>query len=138
MSKAICRTLPLLALLAAPAMPPAAAQEAMTGAGFDSYTRGKTLFYGLAGEIYGAERYLDGQRVVWSFLDGHCKAGHWYERGRQICFVYDDQPEPQCWSFRRSAGGLSARYENDASAPELYEAESTGRDMICTGPDVGV
>ncbi len=42
---------------------------------FVRYTRGKTLFFGNDGEPYGVERYLDGRRVIWSFLDGDCKNG---------------------------------------------------------------
>ena len=34
--------------------------------------------------------------------------------------------------------GLSARFQNDPEATELYEAEDIGEEMICHGPDVGV
>lgn len=110
----------------------------MTAEAFDAYTRGKTLFYGFEGQLYGVERYLDGRRVVWSFLDGRCRDGIWYEENGQICFVYEDRPDPQCWSFAQGAGGLIARFENDPTATQLYEAEDIGEDMICYGPEVGV
>ncbi|HBS51271.1 MAG TPA: hypothetical protein DEA05_14855 [Rhodobacteraceae bacterium] len=115
---------------------PAAAQ--MSAEAFDAYTRGKTLFYGMDGEAYGVERYLPGRRVIWSFLDGDCREGHWYEQAGRICFVYEDHPEPQCWTFTETPGGLTARFQGDPAEIELYEAEETGREMICLGPEVGV
>ena len=111
----------------------------MTGEAFDAYTRGKTLFYGSDGEAYGVERYLDGRRVIWSFLDGQCKNGIWYEENSQICFVYEDRPyDPQCWTFTQTQRGLSAQFENDPDSTELYEAQDLGEEMLCYGPDVGV
>ena len=83
----------------------AAAQSPLSGAEFDAYTRGKTLFYGFDGQAYGVERYLSNRRVIWSFLDGDCKEGVWYERNGQICFLYEDRPDPQCWVFTESGGG---------------------------------
>ena len=116
----------------------ALAQTSMSAESFDTYTRGKTLFYGFNGTAYGAERYLDGRRVIWSFLDGDCKEGVWYEEDGQICFVYDDRPDAQCWTFSKGAGGLIARFENDPAATELYEAGDIGQEMLCYGPEVGV
>ncbi|MEE4188552.1 MAG: hypothetical protein V2I76_08925 [Roseobacter sp.] len=110
----------------------------MDGAAFDAYTRGKTLFYGQNGQSYGAEVYMDNQRVRWSFLDGKCKEGYWYEDAGQICFVYEDNPVPQCWAFLKEGGNLIARFENVPGATELYEADDIGEEMICLGPDVGV
>src|SRR6056297_3315549 len=58
----------LAALLAGPAFAEMSAEE------FDAYTRGQTFYYGAEGEEpYGAEEYLPGQRVRWSFLDGECQ-----------------------------------------------------------------
>ena len=124
----------LLALFAAPA----AAQSQMSGAEFDAYTLGKTLFYGRDGAAYGAEVYLPDRRVRWSFLDGDCKEGEWYEESGLICFVYEDKPDPQCWSFTRGAAGLIARFENRPDTTELYEADERGQEMLCLGPKIGV
>lgn len=117
---------------------PAIGQSAMSGDSFDAYTRGKTLYYGYDGEAYGVERYLEGRRVVWSFLDGRCKEGVWYEDSGQICFVYEDRPDPQCWTFSETPSGLVARFENNPDATELYEAQENDKEMLCYGPDVGV
>ncbi len=116
----------------------AGAQTALSGAEFDEYTRGKTLFYGFEGQVYGVERYLPNRRVIWSFLDGQCKEGVWYQREDQICFVYEDRLDPQCWVFTKSGGGLIAQFEGDPQATELYEAEDLGEEMVCLGPEVGV
>lgn len=130
----LLRSLILVCLLAQPAL----AQQNLSADAFDAYTRGKTLFYGFDGEAYGVERYLDDRRVVWSFLDGRCRDGVWYEDSGQICFVYEDRPDPQCWTFQETPRGLIARFENNPDATELYEAEDVGEDMLCYGPDVGV
>lgn len=114
------------------------AQSPMSAAEFDAYTLGKTMFYGFEGRVYGAERHLPNQRVIWSFLDGDCKEGSWYQRDDQICFVYQDRPDPQCWVFTRTGKGLVARFEGNPEATELYEAQEIGQDMVCYGPEVGV
>ncbi|MEP5729230.1 MAG: hypothetical protein ABJL67_07625 [Sulfitobacter sp.] len=124
----------LIALLACPVF----AQDLMTAEEFDAYTRGKTLFYGQNGQAYGAEIYHENRRVEWSFLDGECKHGEWYEDAGLICFVYDDNPTPQCWSFQQSPAGLIARFENSPTTTELYEAQEIGQEMLCLGPKIGV
>lgn len=125
----------IFTLLAAPL----AAQNLMTAEEFDAYTRGRTLFYGQNGQAYGAEIYHENRRVEWSFLDGECKQGEWYENQEGlICFVYDDNPDPQCWSFIETPRGLIARFENRPDTTELYEAQDIGEEMLCLGPKVGV
>ena len=128
----------MLALLAFVVAAPLATQSTMTAEEFDAYTRGKTLFYNSNGQTYGAERYLEDQRVEWSFLDGECKPGAWYEDNGQICFTYDDNPGAQCWTFQLGSGGLIARFENDPTTTELYEAEDIDEEMLCLGPKIGV
>ncbi|MEP1839144.1 MULTISPECIES: hypothetical protein [Alphaproteobacteria] len=117
---------------------PAAAQSLMTAEEFDSYTRGKTLYYGNGGTPYGAEIYLPNRRVRWSFLDGECRDGEWYEDDGLICFVYEDRTDPQCWSFEQGTGGLIARFENDPAVTPLYEANESTEEMLCLGPKIGV
>ena len=115
------------------------AESLMDAAEFDSYTRGKTFYYGSQGSPYGAEEYLDNRRVRWSFLDGKCQEGTWYEERDLICFVYANQPDPQCWSFEVSGGGgLIARFENDPDLTELYEVEQSVEPLLCLGPEIGV
>ncbi|MEM6372370.1 MAG: hypothetical protein AAF727_06275 [Pseudomonadota bacterium] len=110
----------------------------MTAAEFEAYVTGKTLYYGRAGAPYGAEIYHENRRVTWSFLDGECKEGYWYDDGPNICFVYEDRDEPQCWTFERGSGGLIASFENNPQSEALYEAQDLGEEMVCYGPKVGV
>ena len=110
----------------------------MTAAEFEAYTTGKTLFFGRSGQAYGAEEYLENRRVRWSFLDGRCKDGRWYEDAGDICFVYDDDPEPQCWEFERAPSGLIARFQGLSSSPDVYEAQDLDEEMLCLGPEIGV
>ena len=117
---------------------PLAAQSPMSAAEFDAYATGRTFYYGKLGSPYGVEQYFEGRRVRWSFLDGHCKEGHWYEERGLICFVYEDTPDPQCWSFLKGSSGLIARFENDPARTELYEVENSDEPMMCLGPEVGV
>ena len=128
----------IFAVLALITAAPLAAQTTMTAKEFEAYTSGKTLFYNSNGQTYGAERYLEGRRVEWSFLDGECKPGQWYEDTGQICFTYDDNPDAQCWTFQLGNGGLIARFENDPATTELYEAEDTDEKLLCLGPKIGV
>lgn len=118
---------------------PAIAAEPMSAREFEAYVTGKTLYFGQNGQAYGVEEYLEGRQVRWSFLDGKCKDGYWYEAAdSQICFVYEDSPTPQCWTFFRDGNGLRAVFENDPASTVLYEANQNDEPMLCYGPDVGV
>lgn len=124
----------LLSIVAAPAL----AQSPMTAEEFEAYTKGKTLYFAADGMRYGVEEYLSDRRVRWSFLDGECKDGYWYQQGSQICFEYEDNPIPQCWTFYKLDGRLGAVFEaEDGPETELYEVEGDGK-MECLGPKVGV
>ena len=116
----------------------AIAEAPLSAGEFESYVTGKTLYFGLAGQSYGVEEYLPDRRVRWSYLDGNCKDGYWYEEAGQICFVYEDTPNPQCWSFYSDGSKLRAVFENDPASTVLYEANQNDEPMLCYGPDVGV
>lgn len=127
-----------LALTAAPLAPlPATALTRMTAEEFDAYSVGKTLTYAVDGMIYGAEQYLPGRRVIWAFVGDQCRRGLWYEDGGLICFVYEHDPEPQCWSFYATPDGLAAVYENDPEGSPLVEVDNSPEPLACPGPDVG-
>ncbi len=115
------------------------AEPAMSAAEFEAYVTGRTLTYASdGGGPYGAEQYLPNRRVIWTFLDGECQEGIWYEDAGQICFLYDFAPEPQCWTFWEGGAGLIARFENDPEARELYEVRQSAEPLRCLGPEVGV
>lgn len=117
---------------------PGFAADTMSAAEFDAYTQGHTFTYGSSGGPYGAEEYLPGRRVRWSFLDGRCQEGEWYEEDGLICFVYEREPAPQCWTFRRGADGLTAIFDGDPVLGELYEVARSDAPLACPGPEVGV
>lgn len=119
---------------------PALADGPMTGAEFEAYTTGRTLTYGTGGAVYGGEDYLPGGKVRWSFLDGHCLDGTWYEDGPLICFVYADDPTPVCWEFYHTDDGGSGLvgYLNGDPNEALYEVGETQEPLFCLGPEVGV
>jgi len=109
----------------------------MTPEQFDEYTVGRTFSYGLKSTPYGAEEYLSGRRVRWSFLDGHCIDGEWFVELDLICFVYEADLSPQCWSFYLDDGRMVARFENDPAETTLYELNQSQQSLYCLGPDVG-
>jgi hypothetical protein len=132
------RTVLALVLMAAPAAAQEPGGAPMTGAEFDSYVTGRTLMFGTIGaEPYGGEDYLPGNRVRWSFLDGRCLEGIWFEAAPNICFVYSDDPEPICWTFFEGPGGLTALLDGDPDEV-LYETGEAEEPLFCLGPDVGV
>ena len=109
----------------------------MSAAEFEAYVTGKTLYYGQHGMAYGVEEYLSNRRVRWSFLDGDCIDGVWYEEGDAICFAYEGRDTPQCWEFFRSPRGLSARVASDPEGEFLYEVQQSDEPMECLGPRIG-
>lgn len=131
----LCRVFLFLLSLVAPAH---ASDVPLSPEAFEAYVTGKTLVYESARGPFGAEDYLEGRRVRWSYLDGQCQDGEWYPSGDQICFVYDEIPEPQCWSFYLRGGQLLARFENRADATELYETAEQDEPLVCLGPKIGV
>lgn len=138
-AQALRRCAGALALMATATATVSAAQTPLSGAEFEAYTEGRTLWFYSGGQAYGAERYKPGRQVEWSFLDGECQDGHWYESGQFICFLYDYDPEsPQCWTFFREGNGLRALFEGVDGGTELYEASDADDEMLCLGPQIGV
>ncbi len=118
---------------------PASAGQMLDGPGFDAATQGRTFVFSLGGEAYGAEQYLPGRRVNWSFLDGRCLAGQWWEEAGEICFAYEDRPgESQCWEFWGSGEELRARIAPPQADSQVYSAVPSEEPLYCMGPDAGV
>ncbi len=132
----------LMLALAQPlaAQPLAAAEPGrpLTAAEFEAATVGRTLYYTSDGAAYGAEQYLAGRRVIWAFLGDDCRRGEWYEADNHICFVYEDTPEPQCWTFYPAPEGLTARFRGDPDGTPLVAVEESPEPMECLGPNPGV
>ena len=132
--------LPALLLALGLAVPLAAAEPGrpLTAAEFDAATVGRTLYSNSGGLAYGAEQYLPGRRVIWAFMGDDCRKGEWYEQDGFICFVYEDTPEPQCWTFFKAPEGLTARFRGDPYDLPLVAVEESPEPMACLGPNVGV
>ncbi|MCB2117458.1 MAG: hypothetical protein KDE00_14480 [Rhodobacteraceae bacterium] len=110
----------------------------LTGAEFEAATVGRTLFYNSGGVGYGVEQYLPGRKVVWAFLGDDCRKGEWYEDNGFICFIYEDEPDPQCWTFWKGETGLIAKFKDDPFGLPLVAVQQSPEPMACLGPDVGV
>ncbi|MFY0692011.1 MAG: hypothetical protein JXR14_08855 [Paracoccaceae bacterium] len=105
---------------------------------FDRFTTGTTLYFARRGTAYGAEQYLSGRRVIWTFLDGTCQRGLWYPEGDGICFQYEGQPDAQCWHFLETRTGKSARVIGDDPRNDLRVVGQNTAPVECLGPQVGV
>ena len=114
---------------------PVSAQTALTAEQFEARVEGKTLDFGYNGETpYGLERYLPDRRVLWSWGDNTCEPGKWYENDGEICFVYEFDPTPQCWTYYDMDGRLMAVFMNDidtATGTVVYELSPVARELIC-------
>lgn len=135
----VLKSLALLAVLLAP-LPATAtgAETPLTAEEFEAHVTGRTITYASGGMVYGAEEYQPGRRVRWSFAGGECQEGIWYPEDRFICFVYRENPVPQCWTFFREGDGLRALFNDTPGDTELTEVDRTDRPLVCAGPDVGV
>lgn len=130
--------LPALAILAALAAP-AAAQDAVAADEFDRLATGRTLHFTLNGLPFGSEQFFSGRRSLWRFAGQECQPGTWHGEGERICFVYDADPTPICWFFRRDDGEFSAHLAEDGGETgfslELSAIDSAP--LPCPGPEVG-
>ena len=128
----------MLVILLSSASSLSSAEATLSGPDFDAFTNGHTLYYSQNGKVYGAESYLGDARVRWSFLDGNCLFGRWYEAGEMICFDYGADMDIQCWRFFKGNNGLIAEFDGQGDNLLLYEAYRVLSPLECPGPDVGV
>ena len=122
----------ILALLATPAF----ADDPLDGDGFEALVEGKTLtFSNLAGP-YGVEYYAPDRRVIWSFIGGDCVNGEWFEEvtetGPNICFTYENDPEPKCWKVFEDDGRIRAEFVTRPGTTVLYQVEAS-EPLVCGG-----
>ena len=130
------RNLTAIILLVASALA-VKAEIPISGETFEALTTGKTFSYGVGGTAYGAEEYLPNRRVLWSFLDGDCFEGRWYTDGSHICFVYEGISDDQCWQFFQDGNRLTARFQGEFDATQIFEIAREEERLYCKGPDVG-
>jgi hypothetical protein len=117
---------------------PALAETTITAEVFEAHVTGKTLTYQQFDNVFGIEEYLPGRKVRWSTAPNECLYGSWFPKGDKICFVYEYNPTPVCWSFWLQNGALVALSETGLAGEELYEVAASDQGLPCPGPDIGV
>ncbi|MFT6076118.1 MAG: hypothetical protein ACJAZ1_003050 [Yoonia sp.] len=111
---------------------PAYAQDAMSGAQFDTYVTGKAItFRTITNPEFGVERYLSNRRVMWSAFDGTCQYGVWFESKGNICFRYEGDPEHKCWEISKGPNGLRGVYTTRPNTTIIYELLGREDPLIC-------
>lgn len=115
-----------------------AAETPVSPEAFDALSRGRILVYSDGDRPYGIEQYLPGRRVIWSFLGEECRQGQWSADGNEICFVYEDNPVPQCWTYFNTGEGLKARFRGDPPELPMISVRESDGPMPCQGPMLGV
>ena len=131
---AACLLATALPAIAAPAL---AEDTPMSAAAFEAFVTGKTLSYSLAGQVFGTEVYKPDRKVIWAFTKEECREGYWYDKGPEICFVYEDPNDPQCWLFYSRADGMWARFVGDAADAPLSQVSPSQGPLSCAGSNVG-
>ncbi|MEO0358150.1 MAG: hypothetical protein AAF386_07615 [Pseudomonadota bacterium] len=119
----------------------AVAEKPSTPAEFSSIVTGKSFDFSVGGTTYGREYYLPGNRVIWDDTSGRtCRQGKWYAQNREICFVYEDEPQtPKCWHFFEGTGGVHGLlFTNNDSDMRRYSMIESNGPMMCTDPDMAV
>ena len=131
------RAVLFLLACAAPALA-AGPDTPLTAGEFDALVTGKTLTYQQQDMPFGVEEYLPDRRVRWSVSPDHCQYGIWYPQARDICFLYEDSPDPACWTFWLDGGVLHARSASTGPGADLHVTDISSQPLSCPGPDVGV
>ncbi|MBL9064160.1 hypothetical protein [Tabrizicola sp.] len=117
---------------------PLRAETPITAETFEAHVTGKTLTYRQFDYVFGIEEYLPDRKVRWSTAPTECLYGSWYPQGDDICFVYEYDPTPACWTFWLKDGALVALSSTGLPGEELHEVDASARGLPCPGPDVGV
>ena len=134
------RTAFLVALLAAPAAQPAAAQEMLTPDQFLDRANGRTLTFvdAPSGVLVGVEQFLSRSRSVYARADGTCAYGTVTVEGPELCFRYDDDPgRLHCWWPFEAEGTMHVRLaEPDTGEVQRVDGVSDNPVMCRPQPNV--
>jgi len=117
---------------------PGLAETPISPEQFEAHVTGKTLTYQQFDYIFGVEEYLPDRKVRWSTAPDECQYGSWYPQGKDICFVYEYDPTPACWTFWMKDGALVALSTTGLPGEELHEVQASDQGLPCPGPEVGV
>ena len=114
-----------------------AAETVLSPQQFEAFSQGKTLYFSQAGQPYGAEQYLPNRQSIWQYADGSCHRGIWFTRKDQICVIYENNPEEQCWNFLDKDGVFAARAIGNPPEADLVVSLQDTAPLICLGPEIG-
>ncbi len=128
----------LIAGLLAVPVPVIAAEDILSPSEFKELTAGTTMYFSKNGQPYGAEQYFEDGRVIWTFFNGQCERGAWFEDEGRVCFVYETQSDAQCWHFFKDGDSHRGRVVGADPAEDLKVEGQNTRDLTCPGPGVGV
>ena len=113
---------------------PLAAQGRMTGAEFEAHVEGRTISFSSPGiPHFGIERYMANRRVMWSAETGECMFGVWYESKGDICFRYEDDPNPHCWTIFDTEPGITGVLTGRDYVTVIHEEPERDDPLICDG-----
>jgi hypothetical protein len=129
-----------LSLILALAARPALAERIVSPEEFAETVTGLTFHFDRFGAPFGSEQYFEDRRVIWAFEGGECQRGIWFANvDDEICFVYDNDPTPQCWDFlEMPSGDFHARSVGSDPSEDLVTREITREPLDCPLPDLGV
>lgn len=114
------------------------AKDIVTPEAFEALSTGNTLYFNKNGTYFGAEQYFQNRKVYWQYLDSQCLRGKWYGQGSAICFEYENQSGPQCWSVWQEAGRLYAQAIDGETDSPLELVLKDKLPLPCAGPDLGM
>ncbi len=114
---------------------PGLAQSPITAEAFLDQAVGKTLTFSDAndGYVVGIETFLARDRSVWAPRDGFCSYGVIKIHGPQICFLYEDYPDPNnCWLPFMDDAGLLVLSTRTFQVQRITAIDETPVDCIDT------
>ena len=100
------------------------ADPPLSAEAFEALVEGRTMdTHDLSGR-YGVETFLPGRRAIWRDATA-CLEGTWRPQGDLICFDYEGEPEPYCWTYHDRGGWLEAWLDGDRTNAPIMLYPST-------------
>jgi hypothetical protein len=128
-----------LAALLVAVLPTAAWSETpMTGAEFEAYVGTSTVTYSYNSGITGVADYGPNRTLRWAFADDACVDAYWYERGDDLCFVFEAHEMSACWHFYRQGDGIVGIGQDTDEDERIEDIDRSETPMTCPGADIGV
>lgn len=98
--------------------PPPASDPPLTVEAFERFVEGRTMDTFDQTGRYGVETFLPGRRAIWRDAN-QCLEGTWRPQGDQICFDYQGESLPYCWTYHDRGGWLMAWLDGDRSTDPI-------------------